>query len=657
MFNPDGQRKRIQNNLFKVKPGPSLKRTKLDPNQKTLNFFAPKKPLITKSESDINKAQHVKLERSLSSVEVIEIKSSQPISLLSQRDSFNELDTTDKELFEVKKQPTNLKNSVPIGSIIRSKTSKQDKQILDQLSNSTKLKQSWDNKKKISNIKNPRLQENRTSRLNYDNIETSFALSEEQTKVVNLVVKENKSIFFTGSAGTGKSVILRELVKRLHMKYGKNAIGVTASTGLAACNIGGITINRLSGVGIGERKAADLLAIVKRKMETKEQWKRLKVLIIDEISMLDGNFFDKLEYIARNIRQSDRPFGGIQIVLTGDFFQLPPVPSRNGPPVKFCFESQSWPRVIHKTILLKQVFRQKDREFANILDNLRIANVNKEMEVEFQKLQRTVVYEDGIGPTELFPTRAEVENSNRKTLQSLAGKEFIYTAKDTGPDRLKYLLENTMAQSKLVLKEDANVMMLKNKSDTLVNGSVGKVITFLSNTAFLLIEKEISSMRDIDKIQHLRMFGKLIEASAIPDEFTRFINTSFIDPKKCLEIAELILRSSEEPLPIVKFMNNGNSSFTIIERDEFTVGSNEEEGLVRLQIPLLLSWALSIHKSQGQTLDRVKVDLTKVFEAGQVYTALSRATSRDRLQVINFQNSKIRAHSKVKEFYDKLQSI
>lgn len=187
------------------------------------------------------------------------------------------------------------------------------------------------------------------------------SLSQEQRKVLDLVAEENKSVFFTGSAGTGKSVLLREIIKTLRAKNKSqpDRVAVTASTGLAACNVGGVTLHSFAGIGLGKEDIPELVRKVKRNQKAKMRWIRTKILVIDEISMVDGDLFDKLEGVARNIRNNGRPFGGIQLVITGDFFQLPPVPDY-GKVAKFSFDAATWNTSIDHTIGLTQVFRQKD---------------------------------------------------------------------------------------------------------------------------------------------------------------------------------------------------------------------------------------------------------------------------------------------------------
>jgi len=186
-------------------------------------------------------------------------------------------------------------------------------------------------------------------------------LSQEQNHVLNLVVEQKKSVFFTGSAGTGKSVLLLEIIWNLRKKYMRepDRVAVTASTGLAACNVGGVTLHSFAGIGLGKEEVPELVKKIRRNQKAKNRWMRTKVLIVDEISMVDGELFDKLEEIARIIKNNGRPFGGIQLVITGDFFQLPPVPE-GGKPARFCFDAHSWNTVVEHTIGLHHVFRQKD---------------------------------------------------------------------------------------------------------------------------------------------------------------------------------------------------------------------------------------------------------------------------------------------------------
>lgn len=202
--------------------------------------------------------------------------------------------------------------------------------------------------------------------------QSAIALSKEQEVVKELVCDKGKSVFFTGPAGTGKSVLMRAIIAQLKKKYARDPdrLAVTASTGLAACNIGGMTLHSFSGIGLGKDDVATLVKKIRRNPKAKNRWLRTKILVIDEISMVDGDLFDKLSQVGRTLRNNGRPWGGIQLVITGDFFQLPPVPDYNTRDTKFAFEAATWNTSIDHTIGLTEVFRQKDPGVSQILDQL-----------------------------------------------------------------------------------------------------------------------------------------------------------------------------------------------------------------------------------------------------------------------------------------------
>lgn len=190
-----------------------------------------------------------------------------------------------------------------------------------------------------------------------------IVLSDEQKYIKSLVVEQGQSVFFTGPAGTGKSVLMRAIIQDLKKKYIRDPerVAITASTGLAACNIGGMTLHSFAGIGLGKEDVNTLVKKIRRNPKAKNRWLKTKVLIIDEISMVDAELFDKLSQIGRIIRNNGRPWGGIQLVITGDFFQLPPVPeSGKTREAKFAFEAATWNMSIDHTIALTEVFRQKD---------------------------------------------------------------------------------------------------------------------------------------------------------------------------------------------------------------------------------------------------------------------------------------------------------
>ncbi|GME57678.1 ATPase AAA+ type core [Neofusicoccum parvum] len=471
-------------------------------------------------------------------------------------------------------------------------------------------------------------------------------LSDEQQHVLNLVVNEGKSVFFTGSAGTGKSVLLREIIAALKKKYVRESerVAVTASTGLAACNIGGVTLHSFSGIGLGNAPTEELVKKIKRNQKHKHRWMRVKVLVIDEVSMIDGDLFDKLEQIARNLRNNGRPFGGIQLIITGDFFQLPPVPEKNKI-AKFAFDANTWNTVIEHTIGLTHIFRQKDPVFAGMLNEMREGRLSQSSVDAFRKLNRPLAAESGLEATELFPLRQQVEEANRRRMAVLHGDVRTYEAKDGGTmmDKTQRdrLLANCMAPEAIQLKKGAQVMLIKNMDDTLVNGSLGRVIGFMNEAMFDSYQQ--------NEAQYLGTAGPETDD---PEERME------LEQKRRARITDL-LNAGSQLYPVVRFtLPDGTMRDLLCQRESWKNElPNGEVQASRSQVPLILAWALSIHKAQGQTLERVKVDLGRVFEKGQAYVALSRATSMAGLQVMNFDPKKVVAHDKVRSFYAGLSKV
>ncbi|KAF4978822.1 hypothetical protein FZEAL_4866 [Fusarium zealandicum] len=464
----------------------------------------------------------------------------------------------------------------------------------------------------------------------------AISLSEEQRHVLDLVVNQGQSVFFTGAAGTGKSVLMRAIITELKKKHAKDPerVAVTASTGLAACNIGGITLHSFSGIGLGKEDAPTLIKKIRRNPKAKNRWLKTKCLVLDEVSMVDGDLFDKLSQIGRTIRNNGRPWGGIQLVITGDFFQLPPVPDHGSKrETKFAFDAATWTTSIDHTIGLTQVFRQRDPKFANMLNEMRLGRISEDTVRAFKALARPLNYNDGMGTAELFSTRNEVENSNEKRLRELPGTTRRYDALDTGKEEVKdKLLMNMMAPKSINLKMNTQVMLIKNLDESLVNGSLGKVIGFSDEKTF-----DMTPADDYDEDDSMAKARRKLMKS-----FSRDPDTS----------------SSGVKFPVVQFMaTDGTSRVILCQPEEWKVElPNGELQAKRTQLPLILAWALSIHKAQGQTLERVKVNLGRVFEKGQAYVALSRATTQDGLQVLGFEKSKVMAHPRVIDFYNKLYS-
>lgn len=554
-------------------------------------------------------------------------------------------------------------------------------------------------------------------------------LSREQEYVRQLAL-EGRSMFFTGSAGTGKSVLLRQIIKDLKHKYGVGTVAVTASTGLAAYHIGGITVHSFAGIGLGKGDSKSLIKMVRKNRKVMRRWKETKVLIIDEISMIDGRLFDHLDVIAREIRRKhDAPFGGIQVIVCGDFYQLPPVSKAqinpDGTETKeqalFSFESVAWKTALQSSIILKEVFRQKgDQTFIDMLNDLRHGRVSTYAAQEFQRLSRPLDCPDGIVPTELYSTRYEVENANNMKLLRLGGTARVYEARDGGtlPPAVKAAwLANFLAPKKLFLKENAQVMCIKNFDDTLVNGSLGRVKGFVDRDTYLcrkLMDEDPSMPFDeyktlfakhrvafsmSQKTDHEVLIDEITDEmlKSAPEQLDSVFNfmhedknfkdifageTDFISVndesdnsasqisseeairqnkrRKLAFISKVEEMATGEKYPLVEFASPDGLSSRIVlmepERWDVVDEVTDEVLVSRMQLPLMLAWAMSIHKSQGQTLSKVRVDLSRIFENGQAYVALSRAVAREGLQVVNFRTERVRTHAVVERFYETLMT-
>lgn len=479
-------------------------------------------------------------------------------------------------------------------------------------------------------------------------------LTPEQHQVMQAVLS-GVLVFYTGSAGTGKSVVLRHLVSLLRSKFGEG-LGVCALTGMAACNIGGMTLHKLFGIGTGLGLVGDLANRIQKNRFSRLTWQKLRVVIIDEISMIDGDLFDKLEAVARVVRGNNRPFGGIQVVCLGDFFQLPPVLKDKR--AKFCFQAETWPQVIKQKIVLRKIWRQRDLELIEMLNTVRMGRVDATTTRKFTLLARRVVYDDGIGPTELFPTRQEVHRANQARLAQLPGDVEEYIAQDYVPHPLLAgQLEHFMAEKVLRLKPDAQVMCIKNISDEIVNGLVGTVVVFLTSP---LWHKVLEYWSEDDIMSHQRELRLVLKRIGDKHRFspqdTEYYHLLSGETKRIVDVLlSLAVVDLNERMPVVAFRTPRGSSLHLIEPLEFTVDSTSNTNkVVRTQYPLILAWAMSIHKSQGQSIERLRIDLHKIFEMGQIYVALSRATNKDTLEVLNFDARKVKVSPEVIDFYKSL---
>ncbi|KAI5642096.1 PIF1-like helicase domain-containing protein [Phthorimaea operculella] len=303
---------------------------------------------------------------------------------------------------------------------------------------------------------------------------TTSSLNPEQRRVLEACLG-GKNIFFTGSAGTGKSFLLKRIVAALP----PDVTVATASTGVAACHIGGTTLHAFAGIGDGSGTVENLCEKALKLPQVAQKWRKCKHLIIDEISMVDGAYFEKLEHVARYVRRNDKPFGGIQLILCGDFLQLPPVVDKTKSAKRFCFQSPCWEKCIELCFELKQVHRQTDQEFVSILNSLRIGRVTKEISDRLLETAKQKIESDGILATRLCSHTNDSKMINDSKLKNLEGEEKVFSSQDSD-NATKILDMQTIAPSKLLLKIGAQVMLLKNVNVNagLVNGARGVVVRF-----------------------------------------------------------------------------------------------------------------------------------------------------------------------------------
>ena len=368
------------------------------------------------------------------------------------------------------------------------------------------------------------------------------------------------SALLTGAAGTGKTYLLNTFIAQAR-KRGKK-VSVTATTGLAATHLGGNTIHSWSGIGVSDHLPNNFFERLSK--TRRDVISKTDVLIIDEISMLHDFRLDMIDKVLRTVRENDQPFGGIQLVMSGDFFQLPPVNRPNEQGGGFVVYSDAWQELQPAVLYLERQYRQNDEQLLEILTALRTGDVRRH-HVE-ALLARTEVEPPDGDITELHTVNVDVDDINIQKLAELPGEERSYQQTTTGSKiYVENLQRSVLAPENLVIKLGALVMAVKNSPQKLyANGSIGTVVDFEPLTEYPVVE-----FRD----------GRRV--TMVPDVWE--------------------LRDGERKRASIS------------------------------QVPLRLAWAITVHKSQGMTLDAAKIDLRKAFVEGMGYVALSRVRDLDNL--------------------------
>jgi ATP-dependent DNA helicase PIF1 len=422
------------------------------------------------------------------------------------------------------------------------------------------------------------------------------SLNDKQNDAFKAMI-DKKNIFITGPGGSGKSHVINSFVNyyKENIENEENKLYVTSSTGLSSLLINGTTIHQYSGIGTGEKNIEYYVKNIQKKKIVRERWKNTSVLIIDEISMINSNLFQKLDIIAQRLRKNKKPFGGIQIICSGDFLQLPPVKSTD-----FCFESFTWDITIDKIFYFDKIIRQRNEEFQNVLNKIRIGVIDNDVKNVLESCRnRKLDNKDGIIPTLLFSKKDMVKEYNDKNLNKLINdgnktvkykSEYVFSSKINDlvkDDYIKLINNQYNVEDEIILTKYSQVMLnINNIDEGLANGSRGIIIDF-----------------------------------------------------------------SESNNPIVQFLNG---KILEIKKKDYKLEENKDN-VTKKQIPLIHAWAITIHKAQGMSLEYIQTDIGKsIFEYGQAYVVLSRIKTLEGLSLIDIDYSKIKANPKLVKFYNSL---
>jgi ATP-dependent DNA helicase PIF1 len=418
----------------------------------------------------------------------------------------------------------------------------------------------------------------------------------------------------TGPGGTGKSYLIH------YIRDNCEDVAVTALTGCAALLLGqgAKTIYSWAGIGLGKETVDELVTKIRRNGRTKKNWRSTQTLVIDEISMMPADLFEKLDAIGRKVRGVQRPFGGIQLVLSGDFFQLPPIAAAGQ--TRFVFESPVWAEAVQESIVLTEIKRQSDPMFQDILNAARQGRLTEE-HLDILRARKGLPWQsEAIRPTLLFSRRTEVDAINDANLKAL-----------TGP-RMTYTVETVDIPTGSPAKKQAQLPFALNapgKMTTAYSKATEEAAALVDKNAPYQAELVLAPGAQVMLLYNMDITAGLVNGS-------RGVVTGF----------------SQEAgkYPIVQFKH----CTRMIAPHTWPLGDGFP-GLARQQVPLTLAYAQTIHKCQGSTLDSALIDIgSRTFEYGQAYVALSRVKSLDSLYIWDIDPAALMVHPRVTAFYQSI---
>jgi ATP-dependent DNA helicase PIF1 len=464
----------------------------------------------------------------------------------------------------------------------------------------------------------------------------SVVLSPEQEYAM-AKFRRGENIFLSGQAGTGKTELIKRMVE--HAAYDRITCNVCAMTGCAAILLGNgaTTLHSFAGIGLAKGSCDKVVMSVLSNKKKVARWCASRILIVDEVSMLSKKLFDLVERVARETRQRSGVFGGIQIIMTGDFMQLPPVETAGDiDSALFCFESSLWPRVFapENHIVMTTVFRQADPVYRRILSDMRNGRISAESSRILTERTKAVfdpANHGGCVATKIFATRASVDHVNHVQYKKLGAEEHVY----------KYKIST------------------KNRSyiDSMIPITPAKLAAFdrLSPEEVEFETKKLMDGSNMSPTLHLKV-GTVVMCTVNLDIDLGICNGSqgvVVEMRSAGDGPAMEGKRSSELFPVVRFSKGMVWTMTRFERQ-----SDEFPSISVAQVPLMHAWAVSIHKCQGATMDIAEIDVGRsIFECGQSYVALSRVKTLEGLYLSGFDPSRIKTHARARDFYARIPDI